>query len=131
MICASHKRRKFRFSRTRRAYAVSEPMSGLGVETHPALDQLHGGVGDRGDAFGALAQHAGNVAGVGDNLAIALLEWFELRYHHLGYLLLQIAVSHAREMRLHLIIIPAAERLVDAEKIGDTGAGRFEVHGGI
>src|SRR5260370_1406560 len=119
MTCASHKRRKCRFSRTRRAYALNEPMSGLGEKTHLTLDQLHGGVGDRRDALGALAQHARHVPRVGDNLSIALLEGLELRHHHLRYLFLQIAVPHAREVRLHLTIIPTAERLGDAEKIAD------------
>ena len=52
-------------------------------------------VGDGGDAFGAFAQNAGEIGGVGGDFAITLLEGFQVGDHHFGDLLLQIAIAHA------------------------------------
>src|SRR5437773_3040173 len=116
MIWANQRRRKFRFSRTRRKYAASEPMSGLGVEAHAALYRFHRGIGDRGDAFRPCAEHASHVPRIRDDLAVAPLKRLELRDHHLGHLLFQIAVAQTGEMRPNRVIILTAERLVNAEQ---------------
>ena len=46
------------------------------------------------------------VAGLGRDLAVALLERLQLRDHHLRHLLLQVAVAHAGEVRAHLLVGP-------------------------
>ena len=74
------------------------------------------------DALGAFAQDAGQVAGVGGDLAVALLERLQVRDHHFGHLLLQVAVAHAGEVRLHLLVGPAGEGLVDGEQVAHAGA---------
>ena len=58
------------------------------VQPHTLFHQLHGLIGDRGYAPGALAEDAGDVAGLVDDFAIALLERFEVGDGHVGHLLL-------------------------------------------
>src|SRR5690242_14934093 len=117
MICAIQSRRKFRFSRTSRTYAPSEPISGRCVEAHALFHQLDGGVCDRSNARGAVSQHALYVARVGDDIAIALLEGLQIADDHFGDLLLQVPVAHPAEARAHLSIVLSAEGLIDADEI--------------
>src|ERR1700676_3038504 len=107
MIWAIQRRRKFRFSRSRRVYAPRETMSRPGEEPHPQLDQFHGGICDWGDAFRALAQHSLDIRRIRYDFAVPLLEWLEMSNDHLGNLFFEIAVPHAGEVRSHLFIIPA------------------------
>ena len=95
------------------------------------LDGADGVVGDGGDAFGAFAQDAGEVGRVGGDFAVALLEGLQVGDHHLGHLLLQIAIAHAGEVALHCVVGLAGEGLVDGEQIEHAGSGGLEIDGGI
>src|SRR5437899_9545011 len=86
-------------------------------EAHALLHDIDGAVGDGRDALGALTENARDVGGVGGDLAVALLERFQVRDGHLRDALLEIAVAQSRELRLDLVIRARAEALVYREQI--------------
>src|ERR1017187_10982226 len=94
------------------------------------FDDLHGRVGDGGDAFGSGAQDAGEIGAVGDDLVVALLEGLEVRDDHVGDLLYQLAVAQAGELGFDFVVGRAGESLVDRGQVENAGAGGFEIHGG-
>src|SRR5580658_11280290 len=87
------------------------PRSSAAVESHPLFHQPHRGFGDRRNSLGAFAEHPVQVTGLGHNVVITLLQRLQARGHHFGYLLFQVAVTHAVEMLAHLFSRPAAEGL--------------------
>ena len=92
----------------------------------------HGGIGDRRDALRAFAQNAGQVAGLGGDFAVALLERLQLRDHHLGHLLFQIAVAHAGEVRAASASSVRSEKAWKmVSRLSTPGPGGLEIHGGV
>src|ERR1017187_942488 len=83
----------------------------LRMQAHALLDGADGAVGDGSDARGAIAQDGGEVGRVGGDLAIALLEGFEVGDDHFGNLFLEVAVAHAGKGGFHGVIALAGEGL--------------------
>ena len=82
-------------------------------------------------SLGALIEHAVHITRLRHDLVVALLQRLEVRDHHLGNLLFQIAVAHAVEVGLHLFLGPSAEGLEDVQQVFDSGARRIEVYGRV
>ena len=90
--------------------------------------QADGLVGDGRYSLGALAEDAGEIAWLVGDLAVALLEGFQVGDGHVGHLLLQFAVSHAGEAGLHGIVGVAGKGLVNGQQVEHAGAGAIEIH---